>query len=83
MAADALENTATTLRSAAAERGGQVGTVMSKTAEAIGSSAAYLRQHDIQEMTADAERTAKENPAAALVVAAAVGFLLGTALRRS
>jgi ElaB/YqjD/DUF883 family membrane-anchored ribosome-binding protein len=82
MAADALETTASKLRSAAASRGGQAGTVASRTAEAIGSTAAYLRQHDLDDMTKDLEKTAKQYPAAALVAAAAVGFLLGTAWRR-
>jgi ElaB/YqjD/DUF883 family membrane-anchored ribosome-binding protein len=35
----------------------------------------------VEDMVQDAERTARRHPEAALVAAAAVGFLLGSALR--
>lgn len=82
MAAGALERTASSLRDTAIDRGGDLGTMASKAAEGIGTAAAYLRQHDMQDMVTDAERTARQYPSAALVAAAAVGFVLGSALRR-
>jgi len=82
MAAEALERTASSLRNTALDRGGQLGTMASKAAEAIGFTAGYLRQHDMQDMVSDAERVARKNPGAALVAAAAVGFLIGAALRK-
>ena len=81
-AAELLESTARSLREAAAEQSDQLAAIASKAAAAIGYTAGYLRQNDIQAMTADAEQAVKRYPGPSLAAAAAVGFLLGVALRR-
>lgn len=52
------------------------------TANRLSSMADYVRCHDSRRVMADVGRLVKNNPAQALVAAAAVGFLLGRSLSR-
>lgn len=51
-------------------------------AEAMEKTAGYLRDQDVNDMLADAQRVIKKHPGATLLTAAAVGFLLARALSR-
>lgn len=59
------------------------GSFSMKAAQALGTTAAYIRTHDAQEMMCDAEEAARQNPLPSLIGAAALGFLLGAFLRRT
>jgi len=52
-------------------------------ASGMEKSASYLREHDLNAMRSDAELFVRRHPGRSLIVAAAVGFLLGQTLRRS
>ena len=52
-------------------------------AEKVDAVAGYLQGHDTKQMMADVEKIVKKNPGPSLLVAAAVGFLIGRALRSS
>jgi ElaB/YqjD/DUF883 family membrane-anchored ribosome-binding protein len=80
-AAGALENTATTLRERAPSSG-KVNEIASATANKIENTARYLREHDTSDMVAGMESMVRRNPGASLCAALAVGFLIGTAIKR-
>lgn len=81
-AAGALENTASVLRDRAPAGGGRVGEIATATADKIESTARYLRDHDTRDMVAGMETLVRRNPAASLASALAIGFLIGTAMRK-
>jgi ElaB/YqjD/DUF883 family membrane-anchored ribosome-binding protein len=80
-AAGALENTAHALRDRAPATG-KVNEIATATADKIENTARYLRDHDTRDMVAGVESMVRRNPGAALASALAVGFLIGTAMRR-
>ncbi len=80
-AAGALENTASALRDRV-PASGKVKDVATKTADKIDSTARYLREHDTSDMVAGMESMVRRNPGASLCAALAVGFLIGTAMKR-
>ena len=82
IAAEALESSAASLLRTASTSEGQLAVVAAKVAGALGCTAGYLRQNDIQDMAADVEQTVKRYPGASLAAAAGVGFLLGVVVRR-
>ena len=49
-------------------------------ADKLTSTADYVRQNDVKRMLADVEQIVKKNPGPSLLVAVAVGFLVGRAL---
>jgi hypothetical protein len=51
-------------------------------AEAVGTAADYVRENDVETMLADVQRLVKNNPGAALVTAAALGFLIARTFSR-
>jgi ElaB/YqjD/DUF883 family membrane-anchored ribosome-binding protein len=80
-AAGALENTASALRGHA-PASGRANEFATATADKIESTARYLREHDTNDMVAGMESMVRRNPGASLCAALAVGFLIGSALRR-
>lgn len=80
-AAGALENTASALRGHA-PASGKANEFATATADKIESTARYLREHDTNDMVAGMESMVRRNPGASLCAALAVGFLIGSALRR-
>jgi hypothetical protein len=52
------------------------------TANAMESAADYLRDQDVRAMVSDVRQVARRHPGAALLTAAAVGFLIARSLRR-
>ena len=80
-AAGALETTASKLRDRVPATG-KVNEIATATADKIENTARYLRQHDTHDMVAGAETLIRRNPGASLCAALAVGFLIGTAMRK-
>jgi ElaB/YqjD/DUF883 family membrane-anchored ribosome-binding protein len=80
-AAGALENTAHKLRERVPATG-KVNELATATASKIEHTARYLREHDTSDMVAGVESVVRRNPGASLCAALAVGFLIGTALKR-
>ena len=52
------------------------------TADRIENTARYLREHDTHDMVSGVESMVRRNPGASLCAALAVGFLIGSAMRR-
>src|ERR1700730_7322334 len=82
-AAGALQSTADSLRSGAQSSGEAISNVANRTAEKLESTANYVRDHDFRGMMQDVEEVVRRNPTPSLFAAIAVGFLMGSALRRS
>ena len=82
--ADKLESAATALHAKAEGLpGGQkVAGAVHGTADAMSSSADYLREHDAKSMVADFQRLVKNNPGPALLGAVVLGFLASRAFSR-
>ena len=82
-AADALESAASTIheRAEALPGGETVKSVAHSAAEKLESTAGYIREHDVRAMLTDVEDIVKRNPGPSLLIAAAVGFLIGRAFR--
>jgi len=78
-AAGALESTAQMLRKTPQ---GSVGSIANTAANKLDSTARYFREHDAQDMFQGLQSWSRSNPAAALGVAAGVGFLIGLTLKR-
>jgi ElaB/YqjD/DUF883 family membrane-anchored ribosome-binding protein len=77
-AASALQKTASTLRGTGS---GRVGDVANRAADTIERTATYVRDHDVRDMMSDVEGAVRRNPGPSLLIAAAFGFLLGSAIR--
>lgn len=82
-AADALEDTASTIHEKAESLpgGDTVKSVAHSTADKLESTADYIREHDIRSMLSDVEDVVRRNPGPSLLIAAAAGFLIGRAFR--
>jgi ElaB/YqjD/DUF883 family membrane-anchored ribosome-binding protein len=62
--------------------GERVASAAHTAAEAVGTAAEYVRENDVRSMLADAQRLVKNNPGPALLIAAALGFLVARTLSR-
>jgi ElaB/YqjD/DUF883 family membrane-anchored ribosome-binding protein len=80
-AAGALESTASRIRDRVPATG-KVNEIGTATADKIETTARYLREHDTRDMVAGVETMVRRNPGASLCAALAVGFLIGTAMKR-
>lgn len=80
-AAGAMENTASKLRKAP-NTGGRLGSMAHTTADKLEAGAQYFRDHDSQDMFREVGNYTRKQPAVALGIAAAVGFLIGMSLQR-
>ncbi|HKS55361.1 MAG TPA: hypothetical protein VJS12_08760 [Steroidobacteraceae bacterium] len=83
-AASGLESAANTLREKADSLPGgeRVASVAHRTANAVGAAADYVRENDLKVMMADAQQLVKNNPGPALLIAAALGFLVARSFTR-
>jgi len=82
--AERLETAASTIEERA-ERvpGGQkVKEFAQAAADSLSTTADYVRSHDARRMITDVETVVRNNPGPALLIAAAVGFMLGRAVVR-
>jgi len=82
-AADALQSAASAIheRAEGLPGGETVKSVAHSAAEKLEATAGYIRDHDVQTMLSDVEGIVKRNPGPSLLVAAAIGFLIGRAFR--
>ena len=82
-AADTLQSAASTLHEKADSLpGGEtVKSVAHSAADKLESTAGYIREHDVQAMLSDVEDMVRRNPGPSLLIAAAIGFLIGRAFR--
>jgi len=70
------------LEAGEAARTGEKSGFLTRAAEAIGSTAGYVRSYSFKGMLSEGDRVVRGNPLPAVAGAAAVGFMLGTLLRR-
>jgi ElaB/YqjD/DUF883 family membrane-anchored ribosome-binding protein len=77
-AAEGLESAAKSVHAG----GDRVASAAHSAADALSSSAQYVRAHEVRDMLDDMLEVVRSNPAAALLGAAALGFLIGRAMTR-
>lgn len=84
-AADKLQSAASALHEKAGSLpGGEtVAGLAHGAADRMQATADYVRDHDVQRMTADVEAFVRRRPGQSLLAAAAVGFLIGRAFRNN
>jgi len=82
-AASSLENAAAGIRDNADRLPGgpQVGQFARQTADKLGATADYLREHEAKDIVSDFQSFLKAHPAQALIGAVVVGFLAGRSMR--
>lgn len=80
--ASGLESAANSLRSSAQTGGDAITQFANNAADRLQTTASYMREHSVGQMYGDVEQVVRRNPGPSLIAAAAVGFLLGAALRR-
>jgi hypothetical protein len=79
--ADEVQGAASSVRTAGRHGSEAIDGLASNTANKLDSTAAYVRSHDAGGMFADLRQVIRRHPAGLLVMAAAIGFLAGAALR--
>lgn len=79
-AAGALHDAASSLHDNAAKMPNGTD-IAHSAAEKVDAVAGYLQGHDTKQMMADVQTIVKKNPGPSILIAAAVGFLIGRALR--
>jgi ElaB/YqjD/DUF883 family membrane-anchored ribosome-binding protein len=81
--AEALETAAMKIHEKAEDLpGGEtVKSAAHSAAERLQSTAGYIREHDVRAMLSDVEDVVRRNPGPSLLIAAAIGFLIGRAFR--
>jgi ElaB/YqjD/DUF883 family membrane-anchored ribosome-binding protein len=77
-AATGLEKAASMVQ----EKGDKVSSLTHAAAEKLNATAGYVREHDVNGFMTDVRSRIKQNPTPALLIAGAVGFLLGRALHQ-
>ncbi len=82
-AASGLEGAAATLHQRADQLPGgeKVANLAHSAADRLNATAGYVRQNDLNSMRSDVEALVKKNPGPSLLVAAALGFLIGRSLK--
>jgi ElaB/YqjD/DUF883 family membrane-anchored ribosome-binding protein len=82
-ARDIFARTADRLRDKAEHAQGRMAKLADGAASAVESTGDYVREFDGRQMLSDVRSMAKRHPGASLVAAAAVGFLVARAMKRS
>jgi|CZKS01.1.fsa_nt_gi hypothetical protein len=81
--ADALENAACSVRTTGRAGAKTIETMSENAAGNLDSTAAYMRDHDLGGMLSNLRQVIVRNPTAFLVLAAGIGFLVGSGFRRN
>jgi len=81
--ADALENAASSVRATGRRGAETIDAVSRNAAGKLDTSAAYVRSHGVGGMLINLRDVVSRHPAGFLVLAAGIGFLAGSAARRS
>lgn len=76
-----VQTAASSVRTAGQHGSGAIDSLARDTADKLNSTAAYIRSHDARGMFADLRRVVRRHPVGLFVVAAAIGFLAGAAIR--
>jgi ElaB/YqjD/DUF883 family membrane-anchored ribosome-binding protein len=79
--ADEMQDAASSVRIAGRYGSGAIDGLASDTADKLDSTAAYVRSHDAGGMFPDLRQVIRRYPAGLFVMAAAIGFLAGAAIR--
>jgi len=80
--AAALENAASSVRSTGRQGAATIESLSESAAGKLDSTAAYVRSHDVGGMLRSLRRVIGRHPTGFLVLAAGIGFLAGSAVRR-
>lgn len=81
-AAGKLENTAETLRTKAGLGSDRMSQFANTAANKLDATAQYFREHHTRDMVTGMEQAVRKNPGASLAAALALGFLLGSAMKK-
>ena len=81
--ADALESAASSVRSTGRRGAETIDTVSRNAAGKLDSSAAYVRSHDVGGMLINLRQVMGRHPTGFVLLAAGIGFLAGSAVRRN
>jgi hypothetical protein len=79
--AEEVQTAASSVRTAGRHGSEAIDGLVSNTADKLDSTAAYVRSHDAGGMFADLRQVIRRHPAGLFVMAAAIGFLAGAAIR--
>ena len=81
--AAALEDAASSVRSTGRSAAETTETLSGKAADQLDSAAAYVRSHDVLGMLRSVRQVIGRHPTAFVVLAAGLGFLVGSSVRRN
>ena len=81
--AAALENAASSVRTTGRQGAETIDTLAESAAGRLDATAAYVRGHDVGGMLINLRQAIARNPTGFLVLAASIGFLAGSAVRRN
>lgn len=81
-AAGKLQQTADSLRGRAGMGTDKMSQLAGTAAEKLDATARYLREHNSRDMVSGFDQMIRRNPGASLAAALAVGFLLGSAMKK-
>jgi ElaB/YqjD/DUF883 family membrane-anchored ribosome-binding protein len=81
-AAGRLSSTAESLRARAGTGEDRVSHLASTAADKLDATARYFREHHTRDMVTGVESLVRQNPGASICAALAIGFLIGTAMKR-
>jgi len=81
--ADKLQGVASTLHEKTKNlpSGEKAASIAHSAADKVEATAKYVREHDVQDIMGDVETFVRRHPGQSLLAAAAVGFLVGRALK--
>lgn len=80
--AAALEDAASSVRTTGRQGAATIETLSESAAGKLDSTAAYVRSHDVGGMLSNLRQVIARHPTRFLVLAAGIGFLAGSAVRR-
>lgn len=78
-----LENAGATVRTTGHETAGAMENLSRSAAGKLDSTAGYVRTHDLGDMLADFRQAIGRHPTGFFLLAAGIGFLAGSAVRRN
>jgi ElaB/YqjD/DUF883 family membrane-anchored ribosome-binding protein len=81
-AAGKLSSTADSLRNRAGVGEDKVSQLATTAADKLDATARYFRDHHTRDMVSGVESLVRQNPGASICAALAIGFLIGTAMKR-
>ena len=81
--ADGLESAAPSVRSTGRRGTETIGTLSRNAADKLDSTAAYVRSHDVGGMLTNLREVMGRHPTGFVLLAAGIGFLAGSAVRRN